>query len=245
MSGRELLATSAEGSVITVPPWPSAPMLKLAPYCPSSVRLKWLPLSTPDAPASAPEAFMTKPGRGRWWDWAACSEPADAPKAQRRHFPSRATSSNLWKVVLEAGPPKIFAEGEAKVNEPFDDIVSAWIFDKEMTNARSPPHRTKVIQRYARAFGKRSVQLLDIRYQLLQRTLRAALTAAEHGSSRAWMVVHAFSSGAVTDGHQRNRSDFDKFVSLVGSAPTIENVCVRIAWVSDKITSGRTDGTPA
>jgi hypothetical protein len=122
---------------------------------------------------------------------------------------------------------------EAKVNEPFDDLVSAWIFKREKEDTESPPRRTRVIQRYAEALGLRSRQLLDIRYQLLQRTLCAALTAQGQRASNAWMVVQAFASHTGGDGHLTNRSDFDRFVTLVGSAPKIEGVHVQIAWVSD------------
>ena len=46
---------------------------------------------------------------------------------------------------------------------------------KEMKNSR--PHRSNVIKKYAQAFGVEPEQLSQIGYQLLQRTLSAALTA--------------------------------------------------------------------
>jgi hypothetical protein len=123
---------------------------------------------------------------------------------------------------------------EAKVDEPFGELVETWIFEEEQKNVRSPPHRTSVIQDYARAFQIRSPQLLHLRYQLLHRTLSAALTARERDVSLAWMIVQAFPSDVSADAHQTNRSDISKFVSLVGNAPTIEGVCVQLAWVSEK-----------
>jgi hypothetical protein len=40
---------------------------------------------------------------------------------------------------------------EAKVNEPFDDVVSDWIERKAESKPTSPPHRRRAIQRYADA----------------------------------------------------------------------------------------------
>ena len=36
---------------------------------------------------------------------------------------------------------------EAKVDEPFDDLASAWIFKEETTRPSSPPNRTATIQK--------------------------------------------------------------------------------------------------
>jgi uncharacterized membrane protein YphA (DoxX/SURF4 family) len=74
--------------------------------------------------------------------------------------------------------------------------------------------------------------LASIRYQLLQRTLCAAIAANQLGQSQAWMVVQSFSTGS-DEGYIRNRSDFDRYVALVGSAPVVEGVRVRIAWADD------------
>ena len=125
---------------------------------------------------------------------------------------------------------------EAKVNELFDDLVAIWISRNEKKNLASPPRRTKVVERYAEAFGVKSEQLLNIRYQLLQRTLAAALTARTKGASNAWMIVQAFPPGA-GDGHRINRSDFDRYLDLVGACPEIEGVRVQLAWVSEPLRS--------
>ena len=102
---------------------------------------------------------------------------------------------------------------EAKVDEPFDDLVSTWIFKEETKNAKSPPHRTSVIQLYAKTLGVKSEQLLGIRYQLLHRTLCAALTAEAQGMSEAWMVVQAFPPVASGIENLTNRNDFDSFTT--------------------------------
>ena len=80
---------------------------------------------------------------------------------------------------------------EAKAREPFDSLVLDWIDEEQARNPRSPPHRCQVVADYAQAFGVRFSALLPLRYQLLHRTLSAALTARER-SNRAWMIVQSF-----------------------------------------------------
>jgi Domain of unknown function (DUF6946) len=118
---------------------------------------------------------------------------------------------------------------EAKVDEPFDDVVSDWVEREAARNPRSPPHRRKAIQRYAAALMVEPESLLDIRYQLLQRTLCASIVASSRGRSAAWMIVQHFPRAAASD-KVTNRSDFDAFVALVGKAPVIEGVRVQLAW---------------
>ncbi|SED40675.1 hypothetical protein SAMN05444161_3138 [Rhizobiales bacterium GAS191] len=128
---------------------------------------------------------------------------------------------------------------EAKVNEPFDDLVSVWIEREAGKNKRSPPHRRKVINRYASEFGVEPEQLSEIRYQLLQRTLSAALTALAQGQSTSWMIVQSFAP-ANSEGHRRNRGDFDRFLALVGSAPTLEVYVFTLhGWIVRKHRKGR------
>jgi len=67
--------------------------------------------------------------------------------------------------VLAFVPNSVIAV-EAKVDEPFDDVVSDWIEREAKRNPRSPPHRQKVIQRYAKALTVDPQSLLGVRYQL-------------------------------------------------------------------------------
>jgi len=64
----------------------------------------------------------------------------------------------------------------------------------------------------------------------LQRTLCASLTARRAGKAQAWMIVQSFAL-IDSDGHRNNRADFDRFIGLAGSTPTIEGVRVQIVWV--------------
>jgi hypothetical protein len=117
---------------------------------------------------------------------------------------------------------------EAKVDEPFDNLVLDWICAEAANNDRSPPHRLEIVQRYAKAFNVPLRSLMDIRYQLLQGTLCAALRAKAHSRSSAWMVVQSFPKSV------SNRADFDRFVQLVGSAPILEGISVALEWAQDE-----------
>jgi hypothetical protein len=123
---------------------------------------------------------------------------------------------------------------EAKLNEPFDAVVADWIKKEAEKNDKSPPHRRKVIKRYANAFRVEAERLLSIRYQLLQRTLCAALTARSAGQTKAWMIIQSFAQPE-TDGYRKNQSDFTRFVELIGNAPVLEGVRVDIAWTDNAI----------
>ena len=123
---------------------------------------------------------------------------------------------------------------EAKVNEPFDNLVSDWIEKEAHKNPNSPPHRRNVIEQYSVAFGVESQRLSKIRYQLLQRTLCAALTARSVGQARSWMIVQSFAP-TDSEGHRRNQGDFARFLDLVGNAPMIEGIRVQIAWTDNAL----------
>jgi hypothetical protein len=111
---------------------------------------------------------------------------------------------------------------EAKARETFGDEVLNWASDI--------PHRLNVVDNYAEAFKVRRHDLMDLRYQLLHRTMAAALVARQYGRKSAWMIVHSFAPLDCKE-HARNRKDFDRYVALVGSAPVIKEVPVQLAWV--------------
>ena len=124
---------------------------------------------------------------------------------------------------------------EAKCRETFDDEVRSWIFREEERNPRSPKYRLEVINdQYAPAFGVGKDDLLGLRYQLLHRTLAAALVARQCGRSGALMVVQSFAPLDCNE-HVRNRGDFDRYVALVGAAPVLKGIPVRLAWVDEPI----------
>jgi hypothetical protein len=146
-------------------------------------------------------------------------------------YPTKVWGGGTAMTDVMAFVPNGVIAVEAKVNEPFDDVVSDWIERKAESKPTSPPHRRKAIQQYADALKVDAERLLDIRYQLLQRTLCASIVARAKGLSVAWMIVQHFPRGTASD-KITNRSDFDAFVALVGNAPVIEGVKVQLAWAS-------------
>jgi hypothetical protein len=146
-------------------------------------------------------------------------------------YPTSVWGGGIAMTDIMAFVPDGIIAVEAKVNEHFDDIVSIWIDREAVRNPRSPPHRRTILQRYADALGAAPAALMDVRYQLLQRTLCAALAARSQQARRAWMVVQSFPSS--DDNAQRiNRADFDRFMALVGEAPAIDGTQVKLAWAS-------------
>jgi hypothetical protein len=144
-------------------------------------------------------------------------------------YPTKVWGGGTAMTDIMAFIPNALIAVEAKVDEPFDDLVSVWIEREAARNPRSPPHRQKAIRRYAAALKVEPESLVDIRYQLLQRTLCASIVARARGLSAAWMIVQHFPRGAASD-KVTNHSDFDAFVALVGKAPVIEGVRVQLAW---------------
>lgn len=118
---------------------------------------------------------------------------------------------------------------EAKMHEFLGPRVADWIAASE-DHASSLANKQDVVRRYAAAFGVPAEALLPLRYQLLHRTLAAALAAKEWGRAKAWMIVQSFGP---PDPKAANRIDYDAFVALVGAAPVLEGVPVRLAWVDE------------
>ncbi len=119
---------------------------------------------------------------------------------------------------------------EAKAREPFDNEVHVWIDKERGNNPRSPEHSRSVIRRYADAFGVSFEELLPIGYQLLHRSLAAVLTESRYSFRQAWMIVQSFAPMTCPE-HVRNRSDFDRYMSLVGPLPVLNHMPVRLAWL--------------
>jgi hypothetical protein len=155
----------------------------------------------------------------------------------RAHFeyPVAVWGGGISMTDVRAFVPSGVIAVEGKAREPFDETVHEWIVREKGINERSPDHRRNVADQYATAFcladGK---LLLDIRYQLLHRTLSAAKTARKIGAKQAWMVIQSFAPMSCPE-HVRNRGDFDRYIALVGSAPVLEGVPVRLAWAQEAV----------
>jgi Domain of unknown function (DUF6946) len=123
---------------------------------------------------------------------------------------------------------------EAKARERLGSEVRDWVDQDKAKNPRSPPYRLKVVDRYARSLDVPRDALLGLRYQLLHRTLAAALVAKRNGRRKAWMIVQSFAPSEC-DEHVRNRADFDRYVALARGTPVLEGIPVRLGWVDELI----------
>lgn len=121
---------------------------------------------------------------------------------------------------------------EAKARETFGDLTDVWVRQKEQANPRSPPHRNSVIDRYSQALGISREALLPLRYQLLQRTLAAALAAKRSGRKRAWMIIQSFARPGCEE-HARNRADFERYLTTVSDAPILLGIPIRLGWLDE------------
>ena len=122
---------------------------------------------------------------------------------------------------------------EAKIDEPFDDVVEAWIGKDAASNPRSPAHRRAVAERYAEALDEPLAGVLGLPYQLLHRTLSAASTALATHADIAWMIMQVFPTTERVPRCASQRADFDRFVDLVGPGPVIAGRPFRLAWVDE------------
>ena len=152
-----------------------------------------------------------------------------SPELERAHFeyPTGVWGGGTAMTDVMAFIPDGVVAVEAKARESFDLLVVDWIIQRARDNPSSPPHRKRVIERYARALDRPYADMLSLRYQLLQRTLSAALTAKKEGRSNAWMVVQSFCAD-ITD--NSNFADFTRYCQVVGPAPVLEAVAVGLGW---------------
>jgi hypothetical protein len=148
-------------------------------------------------------------------------------------YPTKVWGGGISMTDVMALVPNGAVAVEGKARETFGEYVWQWLSKEKRKDKPSPSHRMRQIERYAEAFRLKPNQLFEIRYQLLHRTLSAALAARKHRLERAWMVVQSFAR-LDCDNHMGNRSDFDRYRSAVGDSPVIAGVEVRLGWVDDQ-----------
>jgi hypothetical protein len=137
-------------------------------------------------------------------------------------YPVQVWGDGISMTDIMAFMPSAIITVEGKARETFDTEVRNWAGDM--------PNRLDVVDRYAASFNLRRDDLMGLRYQLLHRTLSAALVARKYGRKSAWMIVHSFAPLDCKE-HARNRADFDRYVALVGPSPELLGVPVHVAWV--------------
>ncbi len=116
--------------------------------------------------------------------------------------PGRSSQTDLLVLCrCTAGAGVIGVEG--KVDEPFGDPVRKWLSDGSPGKQRRLAHLLEIL-------GLEQEQVMDIRYQLLHRTVAAFLEARRHRADVAMMLVHSFSP------KHAGYDDFSRFAELIG-----------------------------
>lgn len=142
----------------------------------------------------------------------------------------RPSQTDLMAVVsIESGLAIIAIE--AKVEEPFGNLVKDW-------NDGSPG-KTKRLGSLCKTLGLDSEDVGGLRYQLLHRTASAIYEAQRYQSSQALMLVQSFSD--------KNSwfDDFRTFAAAMGqdienknsisAAKQCERVWLRLGWCADSV----------
>ena len=93
---------------------------------------------------------------------------------------------------------------EGKVDEPFGEFVRDWLRDGSPGKQRRLAHLLEILR-------LEREQVMDIRYQLLHRTVAAFLEARRYGADIAMMLVHSFSP------KHAGYDDFSRFAELIGA----------------------------
>lgn len=117
---------------------------------------------------------------------------SDALCSAHFEYPMKVWGRGTSMTDIMAFVPRGVIAVEAKGRESFDKLVAEWIVAEAGVKPTSPPNRSRVIARYATEFGVSPSALMECRYQLLHRTLCAALAAKTANASRAWMIVQSF-----------------------------------------------------
>jgi hypothetical protein len=157
-------------------------------------------------------------------------------------LPGKGKSSQtdlLAILALKDGNAILSVEG--KVDEPFGPLVDQWLAGAKDQN------------RSNRLAGLCATLGVDVRtvgglfYQLFHRTCASIYEAKRFGYKRAIMLVHSFAETRTPSEAPAWFDDFSKFSGAVGmpvvlpgfiSPPKIcEGIEVRLAWVSDKLSS--------
>jgi HD domain len=133
-------------------------------------------------------------------------------------------------LVLRSKDGLAVAAVEGKAKESFGQYVKDW-------DDGSPTKQDRLID-LIRRLGLESVDVTNLRYQLLHRTVAALLEAERFGADSALMIVHAF------DEAPDSFRDFVEFTAALGvevsekdtlTAPkTLGGVTLRLGWAQDQ-----------
>jgi hypothetical protein len=149
--------------------------------------------------------------------------------------PGRPSQTDLLILTKNKDGTGILAV-EGKAREPFGPIVKKWLQTEPSEGKERRLDALCAALRFNRS------RALELRYQLLHRTIAATIEAKRLGCGRVVVLVHHFASTS----KRRSSSfiDFANFTSLVGApvdhpnaiskSTGLNSVNVRFAWVGDE-----------
>ena len=121
-------------------------------------------------------------------------------------------------VIGRADAERVLLAVEAKNDEPFGDLIGAYLESSVRTNPRSRvPDRIRELA--MGVFGCADVE--DLRYQLLHAAAGTLIEAKKRGASTAVLVIYEFvPAGGKTDKAAQNERDLAAFIArLSGGMP--------------------------
>lgn len=122
------------------------------------------------------------------------------------------SQNNLWVIAKSPKMNQLVSISiEAKVDEPFDQIVGEWI--KEETTGKKERLRYICDQ-----LDLDESETHSIRYQLMHRTVSALIMAEKLGTRNALMMVQSF------DAKRSGYEDYQEFSKLLGTEPDINKI---------------------
>jgi hypothetical protein len=145
--------------------------------------------------------------------------------------PGKPSQTDVLAVLQTRSGPALLGI-EAKVDEPFGEVVSEW-------NDHTPgkERRLRDLMDRLGLAGGASV----LRYQLLHRTVATLIEAEQHGAENAAMVVQSFSPHDIRAGF----ADFQRFAKALGipvdepgrlSAPLVRGgIWLRLGWAQERL----------
>ena len=136
-------------------------------------------------------------------------------------------SQNDLYVLAKSADQLISITVEGKATEPFGDLVSNW---------KTTPGREKRLLFLCNVLGLQMSKVLDIRYQLIHRTVSALLEAKRFNAPNALMLVHSFKENMET------LKDYQKFAAwfkieaepnTINKADTLGGIDLYLGWIDD------------
>lgn len=122
-----------------------------------------------------------------------------------------AASQNDIFILAKGKSQLISIMVEGKGSEGFGKLVSEWYVDPS-------PGKKERLNYLCDWLGLEQNEILDIRYQLLHRTVSALIEADKFNATNALMLVHSFSRD------KEGFDDYSKFVSVFGIGTEINKI---------------------